>query len=107
MLKAACLRPAQVLSWEGAPRRLAPVEGLAGGRSPVGTPNQAWLCLDLYAALARLDEAGLAAGVRALLEPPAQACPEVRCLRMHPPASAVGRLLLVRRHWRASAPGLA
>ena len=70
------------------------MEGLAGGRSAVGTPNQAWLCLDLYAALARLDEAGLAAGVRALLEPPAQACPEVRCPRMHPAAGAVGGLLV-------------
>ena len=94
MLRAAYLHATQVLSWEGAPRRLAPVEGLAGGRSPVGTPNQAWLCLDLYAALARLDEAGLAAGVRALLEPPAQACPEVRCRRTHPAVSAVGGLLI-------------
>lgn len=94
MLRAAHLHPAQVLSFEGAPQRLAPVEGLAGGRSPVGTPNQAWLCLDLYAALARLDEAGLAAGVRALLEPPAQACPEVRRRRMRPAAGAVDGLLV-------------
>lgn len=58
--------------------RLAPVEGLAGGKSPLGTPNQAWLCLDLYSLLMRLDEAGLSAGVRALLEVPAKTCPEVR-----------------------------
>ena len=59
-LRWAAAAPPDVFSFEGAPRRLAPVEGLAGGRSPLGTPNQAWLCLDLYAALARLDEAGLA-----------------------------------------------
>jgi hypothetical protein len=77
-LRWATAAPPEVFSFEGVPRRLAPLEGLAAGRSSVGTPNQAWLALDLYAALARLDEAGLSAGVRALLEPPAKACPEVR-----------------------------
>ncbi|KAK9843414.1 hypothetical protein WJX81_000935 [Elliptochloris bilobata] len=90
LLRWATTAPPEVLSFEGAPRRLAPVEGLVGGRLPVGTPNQAWLCLDLYAALARLDHAGLAAGVRALLELPAKACPEVLCLGLATALAAGG-----------------
>ena len=60
----------------------APVEGLQGGKSPTGTPNQAWLCLDLLEVLGRLAELGHHTSVHAILEPPMKQCPEVLLLGM-------------------------
>lgn len=56
------------------------MEGLQGGRSPTGTSNQAWLCLDLLDALARLAELGHQTAVRSILEVPLKQCPEVLLL---------------------------
>lgn len=57
------------------------MEGLAGGAPANGTPNEAWLSLDLLETLARLStEGGNHAGVRAVLEAGAQAAPEVLLL---------------------------
>jgi CCR4-NOT transcription complex subunit 1 len=67
----------QIYSFEGADLKLSPVEGLAGGRSPVGTPNQAWLCRDLLVVLSQLTDAGHFPAVRLILEMPAKTCPEV------------------------------
>ena len=71
-----------MFSFEAAGRKLPPVEGLLAGQSAVGTPNQAWLALDLLSLLAYLYEAGQAAGVRQILELPLLHCPEVLLLGM-------------------------
>lgn len=54
---------------------MPPLEGLQGE----GTPNQAWLCLDVYDVLCRLAEVGHHAEVQRILEVPMKHCPEVRC----------------------------
>ena len=71
--------PPEVYTFEQpADRRLPPVEGLVGGRSPHGTPNHAWLCRELLDVLCCLTEAGGFQAVRQILEAPAKICPEVR-----------------------------
>ncbi len=70
-----------------------------GNKSPVGTPNQAWLSLDLLSTLSFLYEAGHGAAVRELLELPLTQCPEVlvlgfasarRCVSFHASDQARG-----------------
>lgn len=46
-LRHAVSAPPEVYSFQSSERKIAPVEGLHGGKSPVGTPNQAWLSIDL------------------------------------------------------------
>ncbi len=46
----------EVFTFEHAAHKQPPLEGLSSGKSPVGTPNQAWLCLDLCEVLCRLAE---------------------------------------------------
>ncbi len=53
---------------------------LQGNKSPMGTPNQAWLALDLLSTLSFLYEAGHGAAVRQILELPLAQCPEVLVL---------------------------
>ena len=78
LLLHATAAPPEVYSFElPADRRLPHVDGLAGGRSPFGTPNQAWLCRELLEVLCYLTEAGGFAAVRQILELPAKTCPEV------------------------------
>ena len=74
-LRYATAAPPEVFSFEAAARKLAPVEGL-----PAGTPNQAWLALDLLGMLMRLHEGGQATSVLAILELPAARCPELLVL---------------------------
>lgn len=80
LIRQAAAAPPEVFSFEHAPKRAAPVEGLHGGKSPLGTPNQAWLCLDLLQTLYHLAEQSEAmkAAVRQILEQPLLTCPEVR-----------------------------
>jgi len=73
----AAAAPPEVLTFESHGRCAPPLEGLHAGKSPVGTPNHAWLSLDLLETLGRLAEAGLQPGVRAVLEHPLKHCPEV------------------------------
>lgn len=80
LLRHATAAPPELFPWAHAPRRLEPLEGLHAGKSPTGTPNQAWVCLDLYACLAALACAGHAPDVRRLLEHPLKHCPEVLLL---------------------------
>lgn len=54
--------------------------GMQGNKSPMGTPNQAWLALDLLSTLSFLYEAGHGAAVRQILELPLAQCPEVLVL---------------------------
>ena len=54
-----------------------PADCARSDRSPTGGANEAWLDLDLLDSLAALAGAGQQAGVRALLEEPAQSCPEL------------------------------
>ncbi|KAK9805719.1 hypothetical protein WJX73_001907 [Symbiochloris irregularis] len=81
-LKYAVGVPPHLVRWDQAPRKLAPVEGLAGGKAATGTSNRAWLCLDLLDTLARLAELGHHAAVQGILEAPLKQCPEVLLLGM-------------------------
>ena len=56
-LRLAASAPPEVFSWAHAVRRQPPLEGAPAGRLPTGTPNGAWLCLDLIQSLALLAEA--------------------------------------------------
>lgn len=95
-LRQAAAAPTELFTWAHAARRLEAVEGLHGGKSPFGTPNQAWSCLDLHDTLARLADSGHAATVRQLLELPLQQCPEVLLLGMAAVQSGWGPLQQVR-----------
>ena len=81
LLRAAAAAPPDVLSFAVSQRKQPPVEGLADGAPGNGTPNEAWLSLDLLETLARLSgEGGHHAEVRAILEAGAAAAPEVLLL---------------------------
>ena len=68
----------EMFPWAFSRRKIAPVEGLAPGSSPTGTPNQCWLSVDLYLTLASLVQVGdLSAKVRGVFEMPARGCPEI------------------------------
>eukprot|EP00850_Spirogloea_muscicola_P015627 SM000121S26024 [mRNA] locus=s121:298001:312953:- [translate_table: standard] len=71
-----------LFSFAETPRRQAPVEGLHGHKSPMGTPNQAWLSVDLIEVLCQLAEAGHVAAIRAILDYPLKHCPEVLLLTL-------------------------
>lgn len=79
LLVQAVAAPPDVLSWERTAKKIAPLEGMGQGKSPLGTPNQAWASLDLLTVLAQLAELPqLSAGVLEMLRRgPASACPEV------------------------------
>lgn len=78
LLAAATVAPPDAVPWDASPRRIAPLDGLAGGVSPSGTANGCWLSVDLLAVLCQLADAGQAGPVRSLLEAgPGKACREV------------------------------
>ena len=79
-LKHAILSSPEVFTFEHAIRQQPPLEGLAGNVSSIGTPNQAWLCLDLMEILCRLAESGHGAAVHQILEQPRTECPELLLL---------------------------
>ena len=79
-LRFATAAPPEVFSFENAAQKLPPVEGLPGGALATGTPNQAWLALDLLSLLAHLHDAGHADRVLRILELPVGQCPEVLVL---------------------------
>ena len=56
------------------------VFGVQGGKSPPGTPNQAWLSLDLLLLLSQLYDNGHAPAVHQILEIPKGQCPELLVL---------------------------
>lgn len=68
----------ETLTFAHVPRMIAPVEGSPNG---VGTSNQAWCAVDLYATLLRLARVGgLVSPVRALFSKAASRCPELLLL---------------------------
>mmetsp|Transcript_10455 Transcript_10455/g.28626 ORF Transcript_10455/g.28626 Transcript_10455/m.28626 type:complete len:1846 (+) Transcript_10455:184-5721(+) len=67
----------EVFSWAHAEKRQDPLEGLTSDRSPSGTSNSCWLCLDLYTTLAALAASGYEKDVRSILEHPLKVCPEL------------------------------
>ena len=67
----------EVFSWAHAEKRQDSLEGLTSDRSPMGTSNSCWLCLDLYTTLAALAASGYEKDVRSILEHPLKVCPEV------------------------------
>lgn len=74
------MAPPEVFSFAGSPNKQAPLEGLGAGRQLAGTPNGAWLSLDLLEGLCQLAGAGHADGVRRILEAPMGQCPELLLL---------------------------
>lgn len=104
-LRQAAAAPPELFTWVHAPRRQEPLEGLHAGKSPVGTPNQAWLCLDLADTLARLSDSGHAPAVRSILELPLKQCPEVLLLCMAAAQASWGPLQQVRTAARGAAEG--
>lgn len=102
-LRQAAAAPPELFSWAHAARRLEPVEGLHAGKSPHGTPNLAWCCLDLADCLARLADSGHAQPVRQILELPLKQCPEVLLLGMATVKSGWGPLQQVRAGGRGGA----
>jgi CCR4-NOT transcription complex subunit 1 len=79
LLQQAVAAPPDLLSWERSPKKIQPLEGLGQGKSPLGTPNQAWASLDLLAVLAQMaDLPAFSSSVLELLRRgPASQCPEV------------------------------
>ena len=77
LLEQATTAEPEVFSWAHAERRQEPVEGLTNDKSPIGTSNSCWLCLDLYSTLAALAASGFEQEVKAILDHPLKACPEV------------------------------
>ena len=74
--------PADAFDWRACRRVMPPVEGLSGGASPVGTPNHAWLSLDLYLTLDAVARGGgsAAASARRAFDAGLGACPDVVAL---------------------------
>ena len=79
-LKYAIQSAPEVFTFEHAIRQQPPLEGLSDSASCIGTPNQAWLCLDLVETLCRLAESGHAAAVHHILEQPCKECSELLLL---------------------------
>ena len=77
LLRQAVTAPPEVFTFAHAENRMPPLEGLQGGKSATGVPNQCWLCLNLYNTLCRLAEVGHHSEVQQLLEQPMKSCPEV------------------------------
>lgn len=67
----------EVFSWAHAEKRQDSLDGLTSDRSPMGTSNSCWLCLDLYTTLAALAASGYEKDVRSILEHPLKVCPEL------------------------------
>lgn len=81
-LKYAVDAPAEVFTFAHSTRLVPPLEGIAGGKSPTGSGNFAWLCLDLLETLIALADSGQMPVVRSILEKPLQTCPEVLAVSM-------------------------
>lgn len=103
-LQQAVLAPPDVFTFESSQQKLPPVEGLAGGKSPLGTPNQAWVSLDLISTLCQLADAGHFAAVRQMLDTPIKACPEVLLLSVAAVRQDANWSLLERTVWSSLAP---
>ena len=78
LIRQATAASPEQFSFQHALNKMAPLEGLQGEQLAVGTPNQAWLCLDLYDILCQLAEVGHHADVQHILEEPMKSCPEAR-----------------------------
>lgn len=76
LLRQAVLAPPDLFSFEHCTAQLPPLTGLAGNASGIGSPNRAWLCIDLVRVLCNLADTH-ATAVRAVMEPAMQQCPEV------------------------------
>ena len=74
-------------------------------RVPTGTPNEAWLDLDLADTLAALADAGHGAAVLQLLESPRRECPELLVCALAAARGEYGVLQQEVRsgYWQASA----
>mmetsp|Transcript_518 Transcript_518/g.1826 ORF Transcript_518/g.1826 Transcript_518/m.1826 type:complete len:2264 (-) Transcript_518:4073-10864(-) len=76
-LKHAINAPPELFSFSNSPHMQLPLEGLHGGKSAVGTPNEAWLSLDLINTLIHLADQGYYNAVHAIIEAGAKTCPEL------------------------------
>jgi len=78
LLAAATVAPPDAVPWDASARRIAPLDGLAGGAAASGTANGCWLSVDLLSVLCQLADAGQSGPVRSLLEAgPGKTCREM------------------------------
>ncbi|CAI5954737.1 unnamed protein product, partial [Closterium sp. NIES-65] len=76
-LRHAVSAPPEVFTFAHSPRQIPPMDNLHGHKLPTGTPNCAWVSLDLLEALCRIGETGRKAEVVEVLGYPIKHCPEV------------------------------
>ncbi|CAI5975139.1 unnamed protein product [Closterium sp. NIES-65] len=76
-LRHAVSAPPEVFTFAHSPRQTPPMDNLHGHKLPTGTPNCAWVSLDLLEALCRIGETGRKAEVVEVLGYPIKHCPEV------------------------------
>ncbi|CAK9208187.1 unnamed protein product [Sphagnum jensenii] len=79
-LKHAVTAPPEIFTFVHSSRKQAQLENIQGQKLPYGTPNHAWLSLDLLEVLCCLAEMGHFGSVRALLDLPLKHCPELLVL---------------------------
>ncbi|KAH8935189.1 hypothetical protein BDL97_17G016600 [Sphagnum fallax] len=79
-LKHAVSAPPEIFTFSHSSRKQAPLENIQGQKLSYGTPNCAWLSLELLEVLCSLAEMGHVGSVRALLELPLKHCPELLVL---------------------------
>jgi CCR4-NOT transcription complex subunit 1 len=79
-LKHAVSAPPEIFTFSHSSRKQAPLENIQGQKLSYGTPNRAWLSLELLEVLCSLAEMGHVGSVRTLLELPLKHCPELLVL---------------------------
>jgi CCR4-NOT transcription complex subunit 1 len=76
-LKFAVNAPPETFSFQQSEHKIEPLEGLHGGKNPLGSPNQAWASIDLLSVLCKLDQGPAQQVVRQVVDVPLKMCPEV------------------------------
>ncbi|GJP79518.1 hypothetical protein CLOP_g9744 [Closterium sp. NIES-67] len=76
-LRHAVSAPPEVFTFAHSARQTPPMDNLHGHKLPTGTPNCAWVSLDLLEVLCRIGETGRKAEVLEVLVYPIKHCPEV------------------------------
>eukprot|EP00210_Caulerpa_lentillifera_P003605 g3440.t1 len=77
-LRYAIQSPPEIFTFEHSRKKMTRLDGIQNGKTPFGTPNHAWLCLDLVKTLCALGEMSqLTETVMEILESPMKHCQEV------------------------------
>ena len=82
-LRQATLAPPEVFTFEHSRKKMNRLDGIQNGKTPFGTPNHAWLCLDLVRTLCTLGEnPRLTDAVTEIISYPLKHCQEVLLVAM-------------------------